>query len=60
MHYTLTTYFPIARMARYQTISMVTIRPEIQEDITSIHYINQKAFGQYQEANIIDKPINGD
>ena len=34
---------------------MLTIRPEVPEDQTSIHYINQEAFGQNQEADLVDK-----
>ncbi len=34
---------------------MVTIRLETPEDITLIHHVNQEAFGQKQEADIVDK-----
>lgn len=34
---------------------MLTIRQETQEDIVLIHHINREAFGQNQEADIVDK-----
>ena len=34
---------------------MSTIRPELQEDRASIHYVNQEAFGRNQEADLVDK-----
>ncbi len=34
---------------------MLTIRPEIPEDQTSIHYVNQEAFGRNQEADLVNK-----
>ncbi len=34
---------------------MITIRRETPEDISSIHNVNEQAFGQPQEANIVDK-----
>ena len=34
---------------------MVTIRRETPEDIDSIHYVNEQAFGQPEEANLIDQ-----
>ncbi len=37
---------------------MLTIRPETPEDIDSIRYINEQAFGQKQEAELIDKLRN--
>jgi putative acetyltransferase len=35
--------------------TLVTIRLETPEDITLIHHVNQEAFGQNQEADIVDK-----
>jgi putative acetyltransferase len=37
---------------------MVTIRQETSEDINSIHYVNEQAFGQPQEASIITRLRN--
>jgi len=34
---------------------LLTIRPEIPEDQASIHYVNKEAFGQNQEADLVDK-----
>ena len=34
---------------------MVIIRLETQKDISAIYHVNQKAFGQSQEADIVDK-----
>jgi len=34
---------------------MLTIRPETPEDIDSIRYVNEQAFGQKEEAGIIEK-----
>ncbi len=34
---------------------MLKIRPETPEDIDSIRYINEQAFGQKQESELIDK-----
>jgi len=34
---------------------LLTIRPETPEDETSIHYVNQEAFGRNQEADLVDK-----
>ena len=34
---------------------MLTIRPETPEDIDSIRYVNEQAFGQKQEAEIVDR-----
>ena len=34
---------------------MVTIRPETPEDIDSIRHVNEQAFGQNEEAAIVDK-----
>jgi len=34
---------------------LLTIRPEIPEDRTSIHYVNQEAFSRNQEADLVDK-----
>ena len=36
----------------------ITIRKEIPEDIDSIHYVNEQAFGQPQEADLVDKLRN--
>jgi putative acetyltransferase len=33
---------------------MITIRPEHPDDISAVHAINEKAFGQPTEANIVD------
>jgi putative acetyltransferase len=35
--------------------TLLTIRPEIPEDLASIYYVNQKAFGRSQEADLVDK-----
>ena len=34
---------------------MLVIRAETPEDVTAIHHINEKAFGQKEEAEIIEK-----
>ena len=34
---------------------MITIRPEQPDDITAVHLINEKAFGQPAEANLVDR-----
>ena len=39
---------------------MLTIRPETPEDIDSIRYVNEQAFGQKEEAELIDKLRNRD
>ena len=39
---------------------MVTIRQEMPEDIASIRYVNEQAFGQKEEAALIDKLRNRD
>ena len=33
---------------------MITIRPEQPDDIAAVHSINEKAFGQPLEANLVD------
>ena len=37
---------------------MLTVRPEIPEDIDSIRYVNEQAFGQEEEAEIVAKLRN--
>lgn len=37
---------------------MLTIRQETPEDIESIRYVNEKAFGQKEEAELVDKLRN--
>ncbi|MFC2001344.1 GNAT family N-acetyltransferase [Chloroflexota bacterium] len=37
---------------------MPTIRPETPEDINSIHYVNEQAFGQEEEPKLIEKLRN--
>jgi len=37
---------------------MVSIRREVPEDIDSIRYVNERAFGQKEEAEIVDKLRN--
>lgn len=39
-------------------LPMVSIRREIPEDIDSIHYVNEQAFGQKDEAELVDKLRN--
>ena len=34
---------------------MLSIRPETPEDVDSIRYVNEQAFGQKQEAELIDR-----
>lgn len=34
---------------------MIAIRPETSEDKTAIHHVNQEAFGQTEEADIVDR-----
>jgi putative acetyltransferase len=34
---------------------LLTIRPEIPKDQTSIHYVNQEAFGRDREADLVDR-----
>ncbi len=34
---------------------MLTVRPETPEDIDPIHYVNEQAFGQEEEAEIVAK-----
>lgn len=34
---------------------MLTIRPEQPDDVTAVHLINEKAFGQPAEANLVDR-----
>ena len=37
---------------------MVTIRPETPKDVDSVRYVNEQAFGQIEEAAIVDKLRN--
>jgi len=37
---------------------MVSIRRELPQDIDSIRYVNEQAFGQKQEANLVDELRN--
>ncbi len=37
---------------------MLIIRPERPEDEAAIHHVNQKAFGQTEEAEIVEKLRN--
>lgn len=37
---------------------MLTIRPEMPEDVTSIRRVNEQAFGQREEAEIVEKLRN--
>ena len=37
---------------------MLTIRPETPEDVDSIRYINEQAFGQKEEAELVEKLRN--
>jgi len=37
---------------------MLIIRPETPEDVDSIHYVNEQAFGQEDEAKLIEKLRN--
>ena len=37
---------------------MLIIRPETSEDIDSIRYVNEQAFGQKEEAELVDKLRN--
>ena len=39
---------------------MLNIRREMPEDIDSIRYVNEQAFGQKEEAELIDKLRNRD
>ena len=41
-------------------LRMLTIRRETPEDIDSIRYVNEQAFGQKEEAEIVDKLRNRD
>jgi putative acetyltransferase len=38
--------------------TVLTVRPETPEDIDSICYVNEQAFGQEEEAEIVDKLRN--
>jgi putative acetyltransferase len=38
--------------------TVLTVRPEIPEDIDSIRHVNEQAFGQKEEAEIVDKLRN--
>ncbi len=37
---------------------MLTIRPETPEDVDSIRYVNEQAFGQKEEAELIERLRN--
>jgi len=37
---------------------MLTIRPETPEDVDSIRYVNEQAFGQREEADLVEKLRN--
>jgi putative acetyltransferase len=45
----------VAIKSKIEEAFMINIRQETNEDIENIHYVNEQAFGQPQEANIISK-----